>query len=80
MQSIPLPDRSTPVIREKGAGGPAAPDAGQQLRGDVQRRLVRVLREHDVAVPPRRVRHRCGEPRLQLRADTLMRIRAGLNE
>ena len=63
--------RRTPIIREEDAGGPARADAGEQPRGDVERRLMRILREHDVAIAPRRVRDRRGEPRLQLRADAL---------
>ena len=63
--------RTPPVIREEGARRPAGAHAGQQLRGDVQRRRVRVFRKHDVPVAPRRVRHSRREPRLQLRADAL---------
>jgi hypothetical protein len=62
----------TPIIGEEDAGGPARADASEQLRGDVERRLMRVLREHDVAVTPCRVRDRRCEPRLQLRADALV--------
>ncbi len=60
-----------PVIGEEGARRPAGADPCQQPRGDVQRWLVSILREHDVPVAPRRVRRRRHQPRVQLRADAL---------
>ncbi len=62
---------STPVIREEDPACPAGAHARQQPHRDVQRRLVRVFREHDVPVAPRRVRDRRHQLWMHLRAGSL---------
>ena len=67
-----------PIVREEGARRPAGTNAVQQLPRDVQRRLVRVLRKHDVPVARRRVRDSRRDFRVQLLADALSAARTSL--